>query len=221
MKLFISPSSQAGNLYAYGSTTEKNVMNIVADIICADLKLNGIDFMRNDPTKTYANHVTASNLYVPDFHIALHTNASGQGSLSTVKGCTVYCAYPQDVTKNGTIMARAIYKYLEPLNPWGSHGILDGRATMSEIRDTHAPAILVEAEYHDNLDGAKFILTHVHDISLAILYGIYTVIGVRYTTPVPYVPTAGAINLINGAVNDLSSVTMKLNAASKALNPPL
>lgn len=183
VRLFISPSSQEANV-GPGGYVEEVYMNLVADILCPELTRHGIEFMRNSKGDTYAGHVAKSNLYKPDFHIAIHSNAGG----TTARGCVVFC-YKPDTYPNrpGTLMAKSIYKYIEALTPVADRGVKDGTAILSEVAKTNAPAVLIEVDFHDKVDGAAWLMAHIPEIAQAILLGILEKLAIKYIpkTPVP------------------------------------
>lgn len=179
IKLYISPSSQQSNI-GPGGYIEEQQMNLIADILIPELIRHGFEVMRNNPENTYKQHVTESNLFKPDYHIAIHSNASAATSSHTARGCTVYCYDPSDANRKGTQMAAALYKYLEPLTPVNDLGIKNGRYILSEIANTNAPAVLVEIDFHDTVDGAEFIRSHINEIANAFLMGILEQCGVAY-----------------------------------------
>lgn len=182
-KLYISPSSQQGNTGPNGYI-EEVAMNLIADILVKELLRHGFEVKRNNTNNIYRDHVEESNEYKPDYHIALHSNASAATSSHTARGCVVYCYDPLDVANPGTQLAQNLYKYFVPLTPVGDRGIRSGKLTLSEVARTIAPAVLVEIDFHDNVDGAKWIMAHIPDIAQAYLMGILDQCGVKYI-PVP------------------------------------
>lgn len=178
-KLYISPSSQQANTYANG-TNEEIQMNKVADVLCPELTRHGIEWMRNNPANDYNGHIKESDIYKPDYHIAIHSNASGTPG-STVRGCVVFCYKPDFNNPSlGTQMAVKIFNYMSAITPTADRGVRDGSQTLSEIAYTDAPAVLIEVDFHDNLDGANWIVSHINEIAHAILLGILQQLGMEY-----------------------------------------
>lgn len=85
--VFLSPSTQAGNIYADGVTTERDNMNAIADLIGQHLP-DDFTVLRNDPNLTVKEAVDASNAAGSGIHVALHSNAAGTDAV--VRGCEVY-----------------------------------------------------------------------------------------------------------------------------------
>jgi len=170
-KIFISPSSQEANTYTTG-TNEETVMNLIADSLIPELVRHGVGVMRNNRNNTYAGHISQSNGYGPDLHLAIHSDASGGINTGKARGCTVFCYDPSDPSKIGTQFAEKIYKNISALTPTEDRGVRSGKASISEIKYTHAPAALVEIAFHDNPDDAQWIVNHISQIAHGLLLAI-------------------------------------------------
>ncbi len=77
--IYLSPSTQEYNDYVSGLGTEEEWMNRLADAMEPMLYASGIQFTRKPPDMTAASSIRASNAGNYDLHLALHTNASGEG----------------------------------------------------------------------------------------------------------------------------------------------
>ena len=86
--IFLSPSTQEYNQYVTGAGSEEYFMNLLADAMEPLLLSNGIQFTRNDPRGTVSDSIRQSNAGSYDFHLALHSNASGPGQRGPEPG---YC----------------------------------------------------------------------------------------------------------------------------------
>lgn len=181
-KIYISPSSQQSNIYSTGGS-EETYMNQIANVLCPELTRHGIEWKRNNPSGDYNDFVAESNAYAPDYHIPIHSNAGGG------RGCTIFCYNPSDVKSKGYILSKNIYKYLEPLTPTTDRGIKSGATTLSEVAKTTAPCSYLEIEFHDNLEGAQWIISHINEIATAILHGILDTVGIQYIPIVVTPPT--------------------------------
>lgn len=84
--IFLSPSTQEYNQYVTGTGSEEYFMNLLADAMEPLLLSNGIQFTRNDPRGTVSDSIRQSNAGSYDFHLALHSNASGPGSEGRSRG---------------------------------------------------------------------------------------------------------------------------------------
>lgn len=181
IKLFISPSTQDGNT-GPGGYIEAVHMNAIADLLIPELKRHGFIVMRNNRTDTYNGHIAKSKAWGPDYHIAMHSNASGSASSHTARGCCVYCRVPLVATDAGTLMAKALYARFTPITPTADRGVLDGSKTLSEVAYTRN-GVLVEIDFHDTTAGAAWIAAHHEDIAHAYLMGILDRTGVAYIPP--------------------------------------
>lgn len=187
LKFYISPSGQEGNTGPHGYN-EQYQMNKVADRVCAGLKLHKQEYLRNSPdapgVETYC---IQSNAYGPDYHIAIHSNATGGINRGT-RGCEVYTdlSNPKAVA-----LAKILYDNISLITPNTDRGIKDGTATMSEIAHVNAPSVLIEVDYHDISAGALWIMNNINTIADAIIKSLVNIAGETY---IPF-PTPGEIRL--------------------------
>ena len=88
--IYLSPSTQESNPYITGSGSEEYNMNLLADAMVPYLLSNGIRWSRNTPDMTAAESIRQANKGYYDFYLALHSNASGQGEASPVRGVIAF-----------------------------------------------------------------------------------------------------------------------------------
>lgn len=178
--VFLSPSTQQFNI-GYGNYgTEEERMNQIADIVEYELRRNGLTVARNSPDQTLQEVVAESNALQPRIHVAIHSNASATGE---ARGGEIY------VHKFGgkaELLARDIFRYLEPLTPTDDFGVKEGYTAFNgqgyyELRRTTAPAVLIEVAFHDNPEDAQFIMDNIYEIGVAIARGILAYFGMPYT----------------------------------------
>lgn len=177
-KIFISPSSQENNIYNNGLASEEVVMNLIADSLIPELVRHNVGYMRNSRTDTYAGHVSKSDAYEPDIHLAIHSNAKGAGTTVPVRGAEVYVYNPLDKTNLGTKLAEILYPRIATLTPATDRGIKKG--TMAEVKQVKAPATLIELSYHDDPSDSLWIVSHISEISNALLLSILEVFNIPY-----------------------------------------
>ncbi len=170
-KIYISPSSQENNIYTTG-TNEEIMMNLIADALIPEIKRHGIDVMRNNRNNTYAGHIEQSNQYKPDLHLAIHSNAMGGTNTGKARGCEVFCYEPTNIDAVGTQFAEKVYRNISALTPTADRGIKSGKTTISEIKYTNAPAVLIEVAFHDNKDDASWIVDSIAQIAHGLLLAI-------------------------------------------------
>lgn len=78
-KIYLSPSDQVRNIYAYGDTNEAAQCRKIASACKAALERNGFAVRTNfdDGTNAMYTRVAESNTWGADLHLCIHTNAGG------------------------------------------------------------------------------------------------------------------------------------------------
>lgn len=206
MKVFLSPSNQDRNYYAYGNVTEYEVCGDIATLCKDALIRNGIEVLlmhdENIATKVAKANAWGANLYVP-----IHSNAFN----GTVSGTRMF--YGSD---NGYKACKSIYKYLAPLTPGTSESITQNKS-LAEINSPKATTAYIEVDFHDVKSVAKWIIEHKKDIAEAIAHGICDYANITYkasevNTPVKDTKPAES-------TESKSDVTIKVNdVVSIAIN---
>ena len=164
-RIYLSPSTQDWNPYVDGSGSEDYWMNLLADTLEPYLYANTISFVRNTPEMTAASSIAQANsLGGFDFYLALHSNAS---TSHEARGPEVI------VASNGRArtLANAIYNQLRTINPYPGRGVLYD-TYYGELRLTKAPANLIEVDFHDNPEGAQWIIDNMNLIAEKIADGV-------------------------------------------------
>jgi N-acetylmuramoyl-L-alanine amidase len=179
MKLYISPSTQEKNIGPNGYI-EETQMNLIADILIPELIRHGQTIMRNNRLALGVTEICdESDAWGADYHIAIHSNAFNGLS----RGLLVFCYDPSNAGSLGTQLARKLFARLSPLTQSiekEESSVLSGKATMSEIAKTNAPAVLMEIDFHDTVGGAKWIMENIPNIAHAILLAILDQLGIAY-----------------------------------------
>ena len=144
--IFLSPSAQEYNV-GYGDFgTEEYRMNRIADIVERLLKEEGYTVYRNNPNEKLSAAVRKSNEIGPDIHVALHSNASGEGF--SAQGPEIFANRPDT---SGDRLANAIYEEIMQIYPDPSKGRgVFYTSSLYEIVITNAPAVLLEVAFQDN-----------------------------------------------------------------------
>ena len=170
-KVYLSPSDQTNNRYAYGNTTEAVQCGKIAEACRAALVRCGIE-VKVGQYDTMANRCAASNAFGADLHVPIHTNAfNGQ-----VRGTRMFC-----YSSNGEGMkaCKSIFAVVAPLTPGTSENI-KVNSELYEVRVPAAPTAYIECEFHDNAESAKWIVEHTSEIGEAIAHGICNYFGITY-----------------------------------------
>lgn len=173
-RIFVSPSDQFNNKYAYGNTTEGDQCKKIANALVEALLRNKFE-VKVMQGPDMASVVNASNNWAADLHVCVHTNAYD----GTVAGTRIY-AY--DKAKPGYKAALRVFNRLAPITPGTSESVQINK-TWYEMENTWAPCVYCECEFHDNPTSAKWIVEHTDDIGEAIAAGICDYFGMKYIAP--------------------------------------
>ena len=173
-KVFLSPSNQFANSYAYGNTNEGKQMGIVANLLKKALERNKIQVMLMHD-QSMSEKVKTANNWGADLYIPIHSNACN----GSVSGTRMFC---WAIPGSGYDACLAIYRYLAPLTPGDSESIKVDK-TLYEIKYPYAPVAYIETDFHDVPSVAKWIIEHTADIAEAICKGICSYFSMQYIAP--------------------------------------
>ena len=179
-KIYLSPSTQEFNPYVNGGN-EEQYMNLVADAMEPYLTASGIQFSRNTPSMTAASSIAASNAGNYDFHLALHSNASG-GVAGSRRGSEFYY-YPSSA--NSKRFADIGAKNMSLIYPLPNMVITVPTTSLGEVARTKAPSVLVEIAYHDNVEDANWIKNNIEAIASNLAYSLTEYFGLPFNLPQP------------------------------------
>lgn len=176
-KIFLSPSNQDGNKYAYGNTNECEQCNRIADYARIALERCGFEVRKAPKGQNMNVTIGESNVWGADLHIPIHTNAITNSGTGTAVGTIVF-VYNND--PENLKLAEPIYKNVQDAIPGGyDYGVrVDPR--LAELNSTKAVAVYVEVDFHDNPTVAKYIVENVEKIGEAIARGVCEGYGVEY-----------------------------------------
>ena len=200
-KVFLSPSNQYDNVYAYGNTTEGVQCGKIAEACKTALIRNGIDVMLMHD-ESMQEKCQKSNAFGADLHVPIHTNACN----GKVSGTRMFC---YNSTGNGMKACKAIFDVLAPITPGTSENIKVD-TSLYEIRVPNAPTAYIEADFHDNPTAAKWIVENTTLIGETIAKGICNYFGITYkaggsaSTPTQK-PTSGELYRVRKSWADAAS----------------
>lgn len=170
-KVFLSPSNQYDNRYAYGDTTEGVQCGKIAEACKAALERSGVTVkLMHD--ESMQEKCAASNAFGADLHVPIHTNAFN----GTVSGTRMFC-YAEG--GEGQKACQAIFARLAPVTPGTSENIR-ADASLYEVRVPSAPTAYIECEFHDNPTASKWIVENTGLIGETIARGICDYFGVTF-----------------------------------------
>lgn len=170
-KVFLSPSNQYDNRYAYGDTTEGVQCGKIAEACKAALERSGVTVkLMHD--ESMQEKCAASNAFGADLHVPIHTNAFN----GTVSGTRMFY-YAEG--GEGQKACQAIFARLAPVTPGTSENIR-ADASLFEVRVPAAPTAYIECEFHDNPTASKWIVENTGLIGETIARGICDYFGVTF-----------------------------------------
>lgn len=184
--IYISPSNQPHNTYAYGNTNEKEQMELLAGEIrqilteeyCCTARLATTSLSINlEGRPREAKSMSA------DVYLALHSNAGGQGRAS---GAMAFY-FPGDAKSK--LLADNIVRELNlvcPIRSNRSSPVLSGMAQyngqgLAEVRNPAAlgiVAVLAETDFHDNVATAEWIVNNQAVIARAYVNALVKSFGI-------------------------------------------
>ena len=170
-KVFLSPSNQYDNRYAYGNTTEGEQCGKIAEACKVALERSGVEvkLMHDESMQTKC---AASNAFGADLHVPIHTNAFN----GTVSGTRMFCF---NDSGNGMRACKAIFNRLAPITPGTSENIRVN-ASLYEVRVPSAPTSYIEVDFHDVPEVAKWIIGNTELIGETIAHGICDYLGIAF-----------------------------------------
>ena len=168
-KIYLAPSRQEYNTYAYGNTNEAVQCNAIADRIKS--LLGGYDCecrvgLMSELIETKAEN---ANNWGADVYLSIHTNAGGG------KGTEVW--YNPN-TKGSKAFAQAMYDVIAPISPGKDRG-LKSSTKYDDVEFPKMPCCLCEIEFHDYEEGAKWIINNTQQIAEAFVKGLVSYLELK------------------------------------------
>jgi len=164
--IYLSPSTQEYNPYVTGGGSEEYYMNLIADAMIPYLQSNGIQYVRNTPEMTAGSSLRASNQGNYDLHVAIHSNASGEGQEGQNRGEIIFY-YPSSTS--GKRFADILAQNFRNIYPNPELVKTVPTTTLGEVSRTRAPSVLFEVAYHDNVQDANWIVNNINTIAQTIV----------------------------------------------------
>lgn len=171
-KVYISPSDQTENRYAWGNTNEHVQCQKITEAEAAALRRSGVEVKLAAFGTTMAQRCAESDAWRADIHNCVHTNACN----GKVMGTRLFCFA---VPGKGYDACKAVFAELAPLTPGTSENI-QANSRLYEVRVPDAPSVYCECEFHDTAEGAKWIVGHTTEIGEAIAKGLCKYLGVAF-----------------------------------------
>lgn len=169
-KVYLSPSDQTKNAYAYGNATEAEQCGKIADACRAALERCGVS-VKVGHMISMQQKCSESNAFGAELHVPIHTNAFN----GSVMGTRMFCYN----TGKGMAACKAIFSRVAPLSPGTSENIRVN-PKLYEVRVPAAPTAYLECEFHDTVEGARWLVENTIAIGEAIAHGICDYFGVTF-----------------------------------------
>lgn len=177
--VFLSPSTQEWNKYINGGN-EEQYMNLITDAMLPYMRSSGIQYVRNDPARNVTGAIADSNAGNFDVHLAIHSNAAGEGYSGTVRGIEIYHSpYSEYARKLATIIAnnmKAIYPLPEKTQ-------IIPTTSLAEVTQPKSVAVLCELGYHDNVADADWIKSNIENIAQNLVQSLCDYFGIPLIDP--------------------------------------
>lgn len=197
--VYLSPSTQEYNMFVTGAGSEEYFMNLIADAMIPYLEQFGINYYRNTPEMTAGSSLRDSNARNVDFHIAIHSNASGPGQEGRNRGTIVFY-YPGSA--NGQRMADILVQNFQEIYPIPNLVRAATTTSLGEVTQTAAPSVLIEVAFHDNVEDATWIQNNIDAIARAIADSANEYFsGMEAQPSQPVTGRTGRVNLTSGYLN--------------------
>ncbi len=193
--IYLSPSTQDKNMYVSGGT-EEQYANLIADKMVPFLDASGIRYTRNTPSMTAASSIAASNAGTYDLHLAIHSNASPEGSYGKTRGSLVFY-YPG--SRKGQKAAEIFANNLRSIYPLPDKVRAVSTTTIGEVRRVRAPSVFLELAYHDNPDDAAWIKNNLDEIARNLVLSLTEYFQIPFLAPTP--ARSGTVDVNWGSLN--------------------
>ena len=194
--IYLSPSTQEGNMYVTGSGSEEYNMNRLADAMEPYLRANTIRFTRNTPSMTAGSSIRQANQGYYDFYLALHSNGAPPERYGEVRGVIAFY-YPGST--NGKRAAEIFADNLRGIYPLPELVTTRATTTLGEVRDPKAPAVLLEIGYHDNISDARWVEDNTETIARNLVQSLTEYFGLPFIEPIT--PYNATVSVSSGNLN--------------------
>lgn len=179
-KIYLSPSNQDGNLYAYGNTNEMEQCNRIADCAKTALERCGFTVKKAPKGQAMKTSIAESNAWGADLHIPIHTNAYTNSGTGTAGG-TLVIVYSR--TEGNLKFAEPVYQAVQAVSPGKTDYGVRANPELAELNGTNAVGVYIEVDFHDNPPIAKWLIENPKTVGEAIAKGVCEAYSVNYVAP--------------------------------------
>ena len=189
---YLSPSNQSANLGVGDYGNERDQMYLLVHEITPHLDRAGVNFYIPERMKSIEERCRESNGLEAKFHLALHSNAGGKGK---ARGPVAFY-----YSEAGKAICDKLVAALLDLGQENNraNNVLQWKG-LCELRNTNAPACLLEVDFHDSETGVAFLTKRRDHIAEAIARVIIEADGKEFVpiTPGEYVDRAVDLGLFS------------------------
>ena len=172
IKIYIAPSNQDANTYAFGNTNECVQCNAIADRVKELLKNYECECIVGKTTQTIQAKAAEANAWGANVYLSIHSNAGGG------RGTEVWYNPNRNGSKN---FADVVYKHISAISPGSDRGLKPSTAFL-DVNQPKIPCCLCEMEFHDWTDGAKWIANNHEQIAQAFVEALVEYLGINRKT---------------------------------------
>jgi N-acetylmuramoyl-L-alanine amidase len=205
-KVFIGVGHGGSDPGAVANGLKESNLNLAIALACRDeLVRHGVKVgmsRTKDENDPLANEVKECNTYAPDYAVEIHNNAGGGD------GVEIYHHFGGG---KGKTLAQNVLNEIVAIGQ-NSRGLKtkknsSGKDYFGWIRDTKAPACLIECAFVDNKKDIAIIDTAAEQkkFGIAIAKGILKTLGIKWVAEKKYTLTATATNLTLANANTLKA----------------
>lgn len=168
-KIYLSPSDQTGNMYAYGGFRESEICRMIAEKM---EKLFEKD--KNFSCKVgsheagYVGRTSDSNSWGADLHIPIHTNACSAENAGKATGTVIFV---YSLNGENLKVAELVAKNISEITLSHKYQIRVEKS-LYEISKSNAICCYVEVDFHDNKETARWLSENTDSIAMAIYNGV-------------------------------------------------
>lgn len=210
-RIYISPANHYKR-YAINGYTEKQQMDLLAPMLKAELdQYEDVEVCITtvyNSDRQYTGRPQDANKWGATHYIALHTNASGMSS--TNGPATGACGFYHPDIPESKALAISVVKKLNAICPIKSNrasqpAIYPWSRTGFNLGELREPAkfgmcpLLIEHEFHDRTDGARWIINNLESIARADAEAIAEVLKLKKKIQLGDVNADGKVDTLDAS----------------------
>lgn len=201
-KVFLGVGHGGTDSGAVGNGFKEKNLNLSIALACNEVLINhGVTVMMSrtkDENDSITDEIKECNNFNPDLAVDIHNNAGG--------GDGAECFYCHSGGKGKTLAENILDEIVKTgQNSRGAKTRTNssGKDYYAFIRETKAPAVIVECAFIDNAKDIQILNTHAEQVKMgtAIAKGILRTFGIHFISPPkPYRVQVGAFSSRTNAV---------------------